>query len=86
MIAYFTGDRTGHTMVHHTLAIHWARVIEMLNAAERAAELVRHPELTHPENYRGLLVRVAGFTQYWVELGKPIQDEIIARTEYENIG
>jgi 4-hydroxyphenylacetate decarboxylase large subunit len=40
----------------------------------------------HPENYRGLLVRVAGFTQYWVELGKPIQDEIIARTEYENIG
>lgn len=37
----------------------------------------------HPENYRGLLVRVAGFTQYWVELGKQIQDEVIARTEYE---
>ena len=40
---------------------------------------------THPEHYRGLMVRVAGFTQYWVELGKPIQDEIIARTEYEEI-
>ncbi|MBN2615612.1 MAG: 4-hydroxyphenylacetate decarboxylase large subunit [Bacteroidales bacterium] len=39
----------------------------------------------HPENYRGLLVRVAGFTQYWVELGKQIQDEVIARTEYEQI-
>ncbi|MEI7434821.1 MAG: 4-hydroxyphenylacetate decarboxylase large subunit [Methanomicrobiales archaeon] len=39
----------------------------------------------HPEHYRGLMVRVAGFTQYWVELGKPIQDEIIARTEYEEI-
>jgi 4-hydroxyphenylacetate decarboxylase large subunit len=39
----------------------------------------------HPELYRGLMVRVAGFTQYWVELGKPIQDEIIARTEYEEI-
>ena len=38
-----------------------------------------------PEDYRGLMVRVAGFTQYWVELGKPIQDEIIARTEYEEI-
>jgi 4-hydroxyphenylacetate decarboxylase large subunit len=37
----------------------------------------------NPESYRGLLVRVAGFTQYWVELGKPIQDEIIARTEYD---
>ena len=39
----------------------------------------------HPENYRELLVRVAGFTQYWVELGKPIQDEVIARTEYEEL-
>jgi len=32
------------------------------------------------------MVRVAGFTQYWVELGKQIQDEVIARTEYEQIG
>ncbi|MCX6244091.1 MAG: 4-hydroxyphenylacetate decarboxylase large subunit [Bacteroidetes bacterium] len=39
----------------------------------------------HPENYRGLMVRVAGFTQYWVELGKQIQDEVIARTEYTTI-
>jgi len=39
----------------------------------------------HPENYRGLMVRVAGFTQYWVELGKQIQDEVIARTEYDEI-
>jgi 4-hydroxyphenylacetate decarboxylase large subunit len=39
----------------------------------------------HPENYRDLLVRVAGFTQYWVELGKPIQDEVISRTEYEKV-
>jgi 4-hydroxyphenylacetate decarboxylase large subunit len=39
----------------------------------------------HPENYRELLVRVAGFTQYWVELGKPIQDEVISRTEYRQV-
>lgn len=39
----------------------------------------------NPDNYRGLMVRVAGFTQYWVELGKQIQDEVIARTEYEEI-
>jgi len=39
----------------------------------------------HPENYRDLVVRVAGFTQYWVEIGKPIQDEVIARTEYEGV-
>jgi 4-hydroxyphenylacetate decarboxylase large subunit len=40
----------------------------------------------NPEKYRGLMVRVAGFTQYWVELGKQIQDEVIARTEYEQLG
>ncbi|MBE0648001.1 MAG: 4-hydroxyphenylacetate decarboxylase large subunit [Bacteroidales bacterium] len=38
-----------------------------------------------PGKYRGLMVRVAGFTQYWVELGKQIQDEVISRTEYEEI-
>jgi 4-hydroxyphenylacetate decarboxylase large subunit len=39
----------------------------------------------NPDNYRDLMVRVAGFTQYWVEIGKPIQDEVIARTEYERV-
>jgi 4-hydroxyphenylacetate decarboxylase large subunit len=38
-----------------------------------------------PDQYRDLVVRVAGFSQYWVEIGKPIQDEIIARTEYEGV-
>ncbi|HSK10494.1 MAG TPA: Ni/Fe hydrogenase subunit alpha [Vicinamibacterales bacterium] len=47
-----TGDRSGRTPVHHTLAIHWARVVELVFAAERALELVRHPELTHPDHYR----------------------------------
>lgn len=37
----------------------------------------------HPENYRDLIVRVAGFSAYFVELSKPIQDEVIARTEHE---
>ena len=35
----------------------------------------------HPEKYRGLLIRVAGYTAYFTELGKDVQDEIIARTE-----
>lgn len=47
-----TGDRSGAKPVHHVLAIHWARCIELMNAAERALELVQHPEITHPENYR----------------------------------
>jgi 4-hydroxyphenylacetate decarboxylase large subunit len=36
-----------------------------------------------PEQHRDLMVRVAGFTQYWCEIGKPIQDEVIFRTEYD---
>ena len=34
----------------------------------------------NPEDYRDLLVRVSGYTAYFVELGKEIQDEIIGRT------
>ncbi len=34
----------------------------------------------NPEKYKGLLVRVAGYTAFFVELGKDVQDEIIART------
>lgn len=33
-----------------------------------------------PAKYRDLLVRVAGYTAYFVELGKDVQDEIIGRT------
>lgn len=35
----------------------------------------------NPEDYRGLLVRVAGYTAYFTELGRDVQDEIIGRTE-----
>ncbi|HPH09699.1 MAG TPA: pyruvate formate lyase family protein [Thermotogota bacterium] len=35
----------------------------------------------HPENYRDLIVRVAGFSAYFVELQKSVQDQVIARTE-----
>jgi len=34
----------------------------------------------NPEEYRNLLVRVAGYTAFFVELGKDVQDDIIART------
>lgn len=37
-----------------------------------------------PEDYRGLLVRVAGYTAYFTELGRDVQDEIIGRTEQKS--
>ncbi|MBQ7638937.1 MAG: hypothetical protein IJS90_08560 [Clostridia bacterium] len=35
----------------------------------------------HPENHQNLLVRVGGFSQYFVKLPQPLQENIIARTE-----
>lgn len=35
-----------------------------------------------PEKYRDLIVRVAGYSDYFCDLGKSLQDEIIARTEH----
>jgi F420-non-reducing hydrogenase large subunit len=39
----------GGKPVHATLATHWARIIELLSAAEMALELVRDPEITGKE-------------------------------------
>ena len=41
-------ETLGGKPVHHTLAAHWARVIELLYAAERMLELVQDPEITDP--------------------------------------
>ncbi|MCG9751174.1 formate C-acetyltransferase/glycerol dehydratase family glycyl radical enzyme [Vibrio brasiliensis] len=35
----------------------------------------------NPELYKDMLVRVAGYSAYFVELGKPLQDDLISRTE-----
>lgn len=48
-----TGDRSGKKPVHHTLATHWARIIELQYAAERVMELIKDPEITSPD-YRVL--------------------------------
>ncbi len=37
----------------------------------------------HPDQYRDLLVRVAGYSDYFVDIGKDLQEEIIARTAQE---
>jgi formate C-acetyltransferase len=38
----------------------------------------------HPEQYRDLIVRVAGYSDYFCDLTRTLQDEIIARTEHES--
>ncbi len=38
----------------------------------------------HPENYKDLIVRVAGYSDYFNDLGEDLQNEIINRTEHED--
>ena len=44
------------------------------------AETLRKAQ-ARPEEYQNLIVRVAGYSDYFVDLGKDLQNEIIARTE-----
>jgi formate C-acetyltransferase len=37
-----------------------------------------------PDKYRSLTIRVAGYTAYFTELAEDLQNEIIARTSYED--
>ena len=39
----------------------------------------------HPDDYRGLIVRVAGYSAYFCELSPDLQDDLIARTTQEAI-
>jgi len=38
----------------------------------------------HPEKYQDLIVRVAGYSDYFNDLGPELQEEIIRRTEHRN--
>ncbi|GAH74823.1 unnamed protein product, partial [marine sediment metagenome] len=39
----------------------------------------------NPEQYQNLIVRVAGYSDYYNNLGEDLQDEIIRRTEHFSI-
>ncbi len=45
------------------------------------AETLREAQ-KEPDKYRDLIVRVAGYSDYFVDLGEKLQDEIIRRTEH----
>jgi formate C-acetyltransferase len=47
------------------------------------AETLREAQ-ANPEKHRDLIVRVAGYSDYFCDLNKALQDEIIARTEHKS--
>ena len=48
------------------------------------ADTLRHAQ-EKPEEYRSLIVRVAGYSDYFVDVGRTLQDEIISRTAHEAV-
>jgi pyruvate formate-lyase/glycerol dehydratase family glycyl radical enzyme len=46
------------------------------------AEMLRKAQ-QNPEQHRNLIVRVAGYSDYFVDVGRDLQNEIIARTEQQ---
>jgi len=49
-----------------------------------SADVLRDAQ-EHPENYPDLLVRVAGYSDYFVHLNPNMQSEVIARTEHTSV-
>ena len=47
------------------------------------AETLRDAQ-AHPEQYRDLIVRVAGYSDYFCDLNESLQNEIIERTEHDS--
>ena len=45
-------------------------------------EMLRDAQ-ANPDQYRDLLVRVAGYSDYFVDMGTDLQEEVIARTAQE---
>jgi len=48
------------------------------------ADMLREAQGT-PDAYRDLIVRVAGYSDYFCDLSRELQDEIIARTEHQSV-
>ncbi|HQQ01659.1 MAG TPA: glycine radical domain-containing protein [Bacteroidales bacterium] len=48
------------------------------------AEMLRAAQC-EPEKYRDLIVRLAGYSDYFNDLTPELQEEIIRRTEHETI-
>ena len=59
-------------------------LLEALNILEKEKDISKETLLdaqAHPENYKNLVVRVAGYSALFTTLSRSLQDDIINRTE-----
>jgi len=88
-----------HNMKFHPSALKTDEDLEKLGAMRKSYltnggkhiqfNVVRKEDLLdakeHPEQHQDLVVRVAGYSAYFVRLTPGVQDEVINRTAFENV-
>jgi formate C-acetyltransferase len=74
-------DQEGLTKVAHLVRSYFTLNGHHIQFNVVNAETLRKAQET-PEKYRDLIVRVAGYSDYFVDLGVDLQNEIIKRTEH----
>jgi len=76
-------DETGIDKLSHLVRTYFKLGGHHLQFNVVDAETLRKAQ-KNPEKFRDLIVRVAGYSDYFVDIGKELQDEIIARTEHRS--
>ena len=79
----FFSDERGITSVAQLIRSYFKMDGHHIQFNVVTAETLRAAQ-AHPEKYRDLIVRVAGYSDYFVDLTEELQNEIIIRTEHEN--
>ncbi len=74
-------DKTGLTKLRHLIRAYFKMDGHHIQFNVVDAETLRKAQ-RNPEKYRDLIVRVAGYSDYFVDLGIDLQNEIIRRTEH----
>ena len=77
----FLADRNGLEKVMHLVRSYFSMDGHHIQFNVVTADTLREAQL-HPEKYSDLIVRVAGYSDYFVDLGEDLQNEIIRRTEH----
>ncbi len=74
-------DQSGLEKVLHLIRAYFKMDGHHIQFNVVSVETLRQAQ-KEPENYRDLIVRVAGYSDYFVNLGLDLQEEIIRRTEH----
>ncbi|MBN1408847.1 MAG: glycyl radical protein [Calditrichaceae bacterium] len=77
-------DETGITKLAHLIRAYFRMDGHHIQFNVVTAETLKQAQ-KEPEKYRDLIVRVAGYSDYFVDLSEQLQNEIILRTEHAEV-